>query len=240
MTDTTSAPTTVPPATVITESWLKVHERLVIIAVGALLLLYIYSRGLSAWEAHDQRIASKAAQVVQIDAVNNKDLTAQLTQLKATTDQQNAALNLKIQSELTQLQKQQQQDAAATQQQILDRWKLLLPLKPGAVTAVNGVDQLTPDAANQTVQALEQIPILQSEVHDLNTKILADDAIIGKQDDLIVGLDKQILDETAKNAADVKLLNVKVRHAWMSGFKWGLITGVVGAEVLRTMITKQP
>jgi hypothetical protein len=219
--------------------WIKSHEKLVIIAVGAFLLLHFYDRGLTAWEAYDKRNATQAAVKVQTDTTINKDLTDQLSKMKADADKRNSEIATEIKQALSGLAKQQSQDAQATQQQIVDRWKLLLPMKPNAVQTNGTVDSITVEAANQTVQALEQIPVLQTEVSDLNAKILIDDGIIGTQDSLIVGLNKQIIDEKASHVADVNLEKVKAKKSFIKGLKIGIVVGIVGTEAIR-ILTGRP
>jgi|SRR5665213_512949 len=213
-------------------AWFKAHERLIFIAVGAYLLIHFYDRGLSAWQQHDQRVSTVAATQVTTDTTTNKALADQLAQMKAAADTRDAALDAEIKQAAINLQRQQAVDAQSTQQQILDRWKLLLPLKPGAVQQTGGGDVLTPEAANQTVQALEKIPVLEAQVVDLNSKILIDDQIIGKQDDLITGLNTQLVDEKKSHVADVNLEKVKAKKSFMHGLKIGIIIGAVGTEAI--------
>lgn len=219
-------------------TWFKAHEKFFVIAVGAYLLLHFYDRGLSAWQQHDQRVSTATATQVQSDANSNKDLTDQLAQAKAQADASFNALDNDIKQATLNLQKQQAADAVSTQQQILDRWKLLLPLKPGAVQTNGGSDVLTAEAANQTVQALEQVPVLQTQVTDLNSKILIDDGIIGKQDDLITGLNKQLVDEHMSHIADVNLEKVKAKKSFVKGLKIGFVAGVVFVEGIHLALRK--
>ena len=213
--------------------FIKAHERLIIIVLAAF-LLYRTGQGIeNAYLHRDDKKSIQAAALVTVDATSNKALTDQLQQLKQDADLKNNQLTQDIAAKLTALQQQQQQDSQATQQQIVDRWKLLQPMKPGAVTATGSIDQITPEAAQQTVTALEQIPVLKTEVADLNTRLLIDDQIIGKQDELITGLNKQIIDEKQSHTADVNLEKAKSRHSWFNGFKWGIVVGAVGTEAVR-------
>ena len=213
--------------------FIKAHERLIVIVLAAF-LLYRTGQGIeNAYLHRDTQKAQQAAQVVTVDTTANKQLTDQLQQMRQDSQTRTDQLNQDIAAKLYALQKQQQQDMQATQQQILDRWKLLLPMKPGAVQSNNGTDQITPEAATATVTALEQIPVLKTEVADLNAKILVDDGIIGAQDSLIVGLNKQIVDEKASHQADVNLEKAKSKHSWFKGFKWGVVVGAVGTEAVR-------
>lgn len=238
-TNVQTAPTQANPSLLTSYlTWFKAHEKFFVIAVGAYLLLHFYDRGLSAWQQHDQKVSTVAATQVTTDTTVNKELTDQLAQMKVTADTRNAQIDTEIKQALSNLQKQQVLDSASTQQQILDRWKLLLPLKPGAVQANGTNDVLTAEAANQTVQALEQIPVLQTQVGDLNSKILIDDGIIGKQDDLIVGLNTQLVDEKKSHTADVNLEKVKAKKSFVKGLKIGFVAGAVFVEGIHLALRK--
>jgi hypothetical protein len=213
-------------------TWLKAHEKLLIIAAGAFLLVHFYDKGLDVWQQHDQRVSTVAAAQVTTDSTANKALANQLAQMKTDADTRNSQLDAEIRQKITGLQKQQTLDVQSTQAQILARWQALLPMKPGAVQQSGTNDILTPDAANQTVQALERIPVLDAQVTDLNLKILIDDQVIGKQDSLIVGLNTQLVDERTSHVADVNLEKVKAKKSFMKGLKIGIIIGVVGTEAI--------
>jgi hypothetical protein len=219
-------------------AWFKLHERLIFIAVGAYLLMHFYDRGLSVWQQHDQKVATTAAGQVTTDTTANKALTDQLAQMKADADTRNAQIDAEIKQATLNLQKQQAIDAQSTQQEIIARWTALLPLKPGAVQQTNGNDVLTPDAANQTVQALEKIPVLEAQVTDLNSKILIDDQVIGKQDDLITGLNKQLVDEHTSHVADVNLEKVKAKKSFIKGLKIGFVAGAAVVEAIHLALGK--
>lgn len=230
---TTPAPITTAPPVAAPTGWLKTHERLIIIVIVAF-VMYRAGQGIeNMWIRHDDHIAAAATVKVVDDTATNKSVADQLAELKASDQAQTAALNSKLQDAVSALAKQQAQDSAATQQQILDRWKLLVPIKPGSIQSSGNTDTITPDAATQTVQALETIPVLESQVSDLNAKLLIDDGIIGKQDDLIVGLNKQIVDEKASHVADVNLEKAKARKSFLRGFKYGFVAGAAVVEAIR-------
>jgi len=214
-------------------TFIKAHEKLITIVLASF-LLYRTGQGIeNVLLRKNEQKAQQAAAVVTNDAATNKVLSDQLAQVKAQTQQQNDKLNQDIAAKLDQLKKQQAVNAQATQQQILDRWKLLVPMKPGAVQVNGVVDQITPDTATKTVQALEQIPVLQSDIQDLNQELVSDAVVIVKQSDLITGLNTQLVDEKKSHVADVNVLKQKSRTSWLHGFKWGVIVGAVGTEVIR-------
>lgn len=219
--------------TTVWANFIKAHERLLIICISAFLLFKAGQGIENIVLRHDEKISNQAAVKVTVDTTTNKTLTDELAAAKSDQAVQDAKINASVNAALAQLKAQQQQDSQATQQQILDRWKLLLPMKPGAIVSSGVDDTITSEAANQTVQALEQIPVLQNEVSSLNAKLLTDDGIIVKQDDLIIGLNKQIVDEKASHIADVNLEKAKARHSFWKGMKIGVVIGAVGGELIR-------
>jgi hypothetical protein len=223
------------------EKWItfiKAHERLIVICIVAFVLFRAGQGIENMFVRYDDHKAQQAASQVVTDTNANKTLTDQIAQLKADSEQHNLVIDQEIKTAISGLAKQQQIDSQATQQQILDRWKLLLPLKPGAVQSNGNTDTITPEAATQTVQALEEIPALKLQVSDLSAKLITDDGIIGAQDSLIVGLNKQIVDEKASREADVKLEKAKAKRSWFRGFKVGIIVGSVGTEAIRVWAGK--
>src|SRR6267142_4514926 len=121
-------------------TFIKSHEKLIIIALAGF-LLYRTGQGIdNAWIRHEDHQATQAHTAVVTDTQTNKDLSTNLEQLRQDAAKQTALLNGEIEQKLSALEKQQKQDSQATQQQILDRWKVLLPLKPGAVQSNQQTD----------------------------------------------------------------------------------------------------
>jgi small-conductance mechanosensitive channel len=228
------------PSWIATEiTWIKAHEKLLIAALAAF-LLFKTGQGIEhIVVSRDQRAATIAANTVAQDPSANKTLTDQLATMKAAVDAQTAKLNASIASSNAALAVQQKKDAASTPSRIDARWQGLLPLKPGSVTELSpNTTSVTNDAANQTVQALEQIPVLESEINSLTSEVAAQAGEISKQNDLIVGLSKQIIDETAKDTADVKLEKAKAKKSFWKGLKIGIVIGAVGTEAVRIWVGK--
>jgi ABC-type nickel/cobalt efflux system permease component RcnA len=213
--------------------FIKAHEKLIIIVL-ACFLLYRTGQGIeNAWIRHDDKIATQAATAVTADTATNKQLSDQLAQVKTQQQAQNLQLTADITAKLAALQAQQKRDQLATQQQIIDRWKLLQPMQPGALQASGQNDVITPQAAAETVQQLEQIPVLKSEIQDQSQQITNDALVIVRQSDLIAGLNVQIVDEKKSHTADMNLEKAKSKRSWLRGFKWGLVVGAVGTEAVR-------
>lgn len=215
-------------------TWIKAHETLLIILVASF-LLYRTGQGVeNLLIRRDEAGSQKATVTVQTDQSANDANQKVLDQLKSSADAQSRLLNQQIELQQKALAGQVKKDQSSTPSQIDTRWQQLLPLKPGSVTELDPANtKLTNDSANQTVQALEQIPVLQSQITSLTSELISDQKVIIQQNTVIVGLNKQILDEQVKDIADVKLEKAKARKSFLKGFKIGVIVGVISGEAVR-------
>lgn len=235
--ETTSTPK--PSWTASEIAWIKAHERLLIFAVSAFLLFRAGQGIENIILKHDSKAATQSAVVVNQDAVSNKALTDQLAQMKASVDSQTSQINASIATSKAALLAQQKKDALSTPSEINARWQGLLPLRPGSIIQLTpDTTFITNDAANQTVQALEQIPVLQSNITYLTQEINAQGNEISKQSDLIAGLNKQIVDETEKDKVDSSLAKAQGRKSFLRGLKIGFIAGAVSIEAIRILAGK--
>jgi hypothetical protein len=237
----TPAPIQVPPVVAPMQHWvttwgsfIKAHEKLLIIILASFLLFRAGQGIENIILKHDSKVATQAATVVKTDEVSNKALADQLSQMKSDAAKQTAILNNQISSLQSALVKQKAKDAISTPTEIDSRWQELLPLKPGSITSIDqSTTGVTNEAANQTVQALEEIPVLKVQVANLTTELGTDQKIIIQQDNTITGLNTQIVDEKSSHVADVKLEKDKAKKSFWKGFKVGLIVGAVGVEAVR-------
>lgn len=215
-------------------AWVKAHEKLLILVLAAF-LLYRTGQGIeNVILKRESIIANQAAVTVKSDDAANTAGQKLLDQMKTAADAQTKTLNDLITKSKAAYTDQIKKDASATPSQIDARWQQLLPMKPGAVKSIDQeTTGISNDAANQTVQALEQIPVLQTQVISLTTELDADQKVIIQQDGVIVGLNKEIVDEKAQDVADVKLEKAKSKHSFWKGFKYGVVIGVVGTEAIR-------
>lgn len=233
---TTPTPAPVAPVTWITHytAWIKAHEKLLIILL-ATFLLYRGGQGVeNLILKHDAKTATQAAIVVQQDTTSNKALLDQLAQMKADAAVQQKTINASLALAQSALAAQQKKDAASTPTEINARWQILLPMKPGSVKSIDSsTTAITNDAANLTVQALEEIAPLRNQVVGLTAELSIDQGIINQQDNTIAGLNKQIVDEKASHVADVNLEKVKAKRSFWRGFKYGVVVGIVAIEAVR-------
>lgn len=215
-------------------TFIKAHEKLLIILIASFLLFKAGQGIENIILKHDSKSATQAATLVQQDEKSNKEFQSQLARMKADADKQAASLDNQIHNLEIALKKQKQKDAASTPTEINTRWEELLPLRPGSIISIDpSTTGVTNEAANLTVQALEELPVLLVKVVNLTTELEEDKKIIVQQDNVITGLNKQIVDEKTSHIADVKVEKDKGKHAFWKGLKIGIVIGAVGTEVVR-------
>jgi small-conductance mechanosensitive channel len=215
-------------------TWLKAHEKLLIVGVTAFVIFHLGSKGLDAWVSHDKQNSSTTAQVVVQDDAATKTLVSQVNALQATVSAQNSALKAVVTASQAAVKKQQATDATLSPNDLAARVSKLLDVPPAEVTAVpTGDIDLQPPAAVIDVQQLELVPALQGQVAAQSTIITNDNTVIAKQGDLINQLTKDVSDAKAQDAADVKTLTAEKKKSWMNGFKWGAIAGVTLGIIVR-------
>lgn len=239
------ATTPTPPITVnvaSAQSWLVQHERLILIVLGLVLTGWLGTKWISHLETVDQQKAAVTQQQLTDQKTADAQLAAQVqqtdTQLKdlaAQVMQQNAQLASAITQRNTALVTQQTADQNMTNPQVAQRWQQVVPnVAPNSVTATQtGVD-VTQEAARATVANLEQIPVLQKNVADLQTE----NDNITKQLDVsstlnsqmatqVGGLNLQIRDQEIACKTQVTALNAAARKSKLKWFAAGFVSGFV-------------
>lgn len=240
-------------------TWLLDHEKLLITAIIALVVIFGYFKITSIIADHDAA-ALKAAQVVaQQQADLNAALAKQATlnaaqiaddkaQLQVLTDRltaQNAQLvnaNTALAAALT---KQQKTDATLPVPDLVNRWAQLTPGSnfAGAIGSGNNVT-VTPANAVATVQQLEKVPVLTQQLANETTEKTNDDQLINQQNksifDLnnqvgtlnnsVVGLNKTIKDNDSVCQLQIKTINDNARKSKLKWFGAGFVLGFVARE----------
>ena len=203
-------------------TWLKAHEKIVLIAVAAFLAFHMYSKGLDAWVQHDQRNATAAN-------TQAKSLETQLATLQAQNVQLSARIDQAMQQRAIQTVIQKKADdnlepvalAARIQTQLgVGRVKYDTSTMP-----VVGELVFSNDASHKVARDEDDLQQAKADVVDLNTKLISCQGVN------VVG-DKALTAEKTAHADDVKLLKAEAHRSWLRGFKWGVITGFVGGLVI--------
>lgn len=225
-------------------SFAKLHEKLIAVVVGGLLLWGVTGKIQDAIVAHDQKVyaarsadlqAQVAANAVQAQTVAK--LAADNAALAQTVKTQNAqleAINAKLSAALTQ---QRQTDAVLPSPELAQRATVLAHLTPDAIAPVVGSDGFVVERLGlvSIVQELEAVPVLTQQVGNLQTEKGNLEKQIASQSELVTGLNNQVTglqSEIAKagaaNKAEVALVKAQ---ATKSKRKWFVIGFVAGLAV---------
>jgi multidrug efflux pump subunit AcrA (membrane-fusion protein) len=240
-----SAPTTPTTTTLTTEiakaeSWLKTHERLIIVTLAILAGLYIGTKVLDNAATRDRAAATQAAQVltqqqavnqqlatqIAIATKNNQDLVLQLTQ-------QNAILQTQQTQRTVVLQQQVAVDKALPMPDLGNRWTYLASLKQGDLAATTAGITVTPQGALDTVTKLEQLPVAQSNLEDvtkqrdnLNTELGSTTDLNSKLVTQVDGLKTEAIDKDKSCKADIASVKADARKGKLKSFLYGAGVGV--------------
>lgn len=214
--------------------FIRAHEKLTIIVILTVLSFHFFSKGISAWEEHDKRQASIAQQQITAQAAANKvteqqlaDLRAQLASVTAQAEAvKTAAHNTTV--------KQQQLDQTLPLVDVANRWAILIGLDPSNFVATpDNKINVSEQASRQTIQKLESIPELITDVSQTNNELKACQALSSKQDEDIKGLTAQVANVEKARVEDAKVAKAAQKKSWTKGFKWGYAAGIGTAVVIK-------
>jgi hypothetical protein len=217
------------------------HERIVCLA---LVLAFGYF-GVSKYYDHEATVksaqATAAAQIAVADHTNSLALASQAQQiaqqyavLVQTLSAQNASLNAAMAQRAVTQKAQVVTDSNLPMAGVADRWAVLIPtVQPS--TPITGGISLTETQAHDTLNYMEQVPLLQANLAD-ETKIAGDYLQEVQKSDLlnadlnaqVTGLQKENTDLVAKDVADVKACKAEGRKNSIKWFKRGFIAGFLG------------
>jgi hypothetical protein len=215
-------------------TWIKTHEKLIIIAALVLFGLHVYDSARQAWVDHDKRLADQAREAAQISSLQSIQVQEQLADLKKQVDAANASLKASEIQRSIDTQKQKQADDALAGQQLAARLQALLAVMPQDVTWSPTQGNLTFSllAAHTVADVVDDKNKLTADVQGLQTELKNDESVLAKQTDAIVSGNIALADEKKSHEKDINLLNVEMKTQWRKGFKWGIIVGVIGTVIV--------
>lgn len=235
-------------------TFIQKHERFLLITFALLLVLFLGSK----WLDHSADVADAKYAVAQQELVLAKQSAAQSAEnakaaveqaqsikdsyqsLVQTLEKQNAALAASISSRNSDLKRQQASDASLSIPDLANRWKGLLALG-NDVLLPSGSGVLVSEAGvRATVTALEEIPVLKSNIVDLNNVIVNKDTelnkantviaslgtAVNKQQEQINGLNTQIVASDNAHKKEVTKLKADARKSKVKIFFLGVLTGI--------------
>lgn len=229
------------PAVIKTDlTWLQKHERLVLAVLGGAILWLAIGKIDTLIINHDaanlhqaQVVADKQEQINYNLAKQAEQQAAQYKALAEQVTKQNAALeSANVQLSLA-LSKQQKTDATLPPTELAQRWNTLVPTAIATVTP-SGI-AVPQSGAIATVQELEKVPVLSSQLENERTNYENDEQLLvaakGMNDTLytqIDGLKLQLTDDAKvckAQVAEVKAQARKSKRTWLTiGYVAGIAT----------------
>src|SRR5271156_2992974 len=256
----TIAPTTGSTPGII-RTFLLDHEKLIICVLAAVILWWGYGKYAQIRSDHDAAQLKQAQVVAQQQADQNAALAKQAAanatqiaddkaQLQVLTDRltsQNQQLVNANTALATALTKQQKTDASLPVPDLVNRWAQLAPGSnfSGAIGSGNNVT-VTPSNALATVQQLEKVPVLTTQLANETVEKTNDDQLISQQNksisDLnnqvgtlnasVVGLNKQIVDNASTCADQIKVVKAEAAKSKRRWFVIGYIAGFLTRQFI--------
>jgi hypothetical protein len=221
------------------EAFVKAHEKLILIATVAGVLLaggiavsnrvheYLDDKHTEAQTQANNQIAQQAEQ--------NKALAAQVALMQAQYTQMTQTLEKAITAQKQVVVIQQKKDDAMPPVELSKRWEDLVQVPTGSITPqTDGKIGVSVDAAHKTVSQLEVVPQLKSEVAGVRQELGACNTLVAKKEEQITGINKSLQDEKDGRAADAKVAKDKERKSFWKGFKTGVgvVVGIVAGALI--------
>jgi len=238
------------PTVASNQTWLQKHERLIIWILCIVLGYFVVDKGLSIVSSYEQHKAQQANTVLNTQkTTTDTDLEQAKAQLVvyenalAEATKENATLAAAIASRNQIETAQQKTDATLQPSQLATRWQGLVN-NTGIRASASGY-AVTDTAAIDTVQQLEQIPVLTQNVADeakeisgLQTAVDSTNTLVLDGKNTITSLQSEVQDESKACSTQVTALQSQITKAkfasiwekakWFgAGFVTGFVTGVL-------------
>jgi hypothetical protein len=226
-----------------TESWLKQHEKLIIVVLILLSSIFVVNKGFNIIDKHWVDKTKAAQTTLQTQENTNKTLAEQVQ--SATENYQNQVAALTAQNQILEngivsrdsgLKVQQLKDQSDTIQQLTNRVNQLET--QGNAVVSNGGITLDATQAKETVTDLENVPVLKKDLADTNTELTdrqyelqLSSALVKNQAALITGLDNQLADQTKECKDEVSTIKAQARKSKFKWFGAGVIVGFIAGHV---------
>lgn len=241
---------TAAPAAAVTpttlKTFLKLHETLIIFIVGFALIWFVSGRVEDILAAHDNaKLATTQAtltaqtitnqQTAVIVAQQAADYKALATKLQA----QDAALaqaNVALTQALT---KQQLANNSLTIPELQTRWTQLVPT--AGLGTSNGQTVISDAGAHATVNELEKVPVLTTELSNEKTSNANTSALLAASNGQVVtlnsqigGLNLQLADSSKVCKAQIAVTKAEARKSKRRWFVVGFIAGFASRQAIKS------
>lgn len=240
----------VVPASMVTETWLKAHERIVIVC----LVLFFGSLGLHHFLFNQAAAATQRATIAEAALASQKSLDAQNASTVAQVQSQyqsivqsltaqNASLAANVAQRQVTLVTRQTENATLPPTDLAKRLQVLTGVQDADISADTTGLKLTPIGALTTVNLLETLPVLQANLADTKADLGTTQAALGAANTVIAAQGTQI---TGLNAtlvtqakADKAELDAAKKRGRLQSFRWfvrgffvGTVAGVFAGHAL--------
>jgi hypothetical protein len=234
-------------STSVTQSWLKTHERIIIVFMILVCGTYGFNHWLDRTSTKDSAKAVASEQIATSQAAANKLLTTQLAQQTALFEQeknahaQEVARIVAAMASRNVVTKQAVAVAVApkTPSQAVSDLSTAYTLPVAVVPTDTGADVPTADLQQFTAIKIEH-DALQSDVLDLQTQVTSDNQQISADSSLVTGLQTQVTglnaqvkDNDVACKAEVTASKAQARRSKGHWFLLGVVTGFIGRSFLK-------
>ena len=227
-------------------TYVKAHERLVLAGIAAVLLWFAVGHVESIIAAHDNANLTQAKVVAQSQADKTAALAAQVEQqsaqyqaLATKLDAQNAALVAANTQLATALAQRQKTDATLPPSGLAERWHQLVPQVTTSDVSAGQMTVNTP-GVSATVQQLEQVPVLSTQLGNERTQLESTQKLLGLSQNETTTLSSevgslrvQITDNAKVCDARVKVESDKVHKARRRWFVIGYVAGFLSRQYIK-------
>jgi hypothetical protein len=207
-------------------TWVKAHEKLLIVVIVVLAGLHFWSVGVNEWEKHEQRqftamqnqLAADKTAAAQADADRTAAATAAaadkaaMQQVLTTVQAQNASLIAAINARDKATASQQQVDLHASISDLSTRFSALVPGVQATDMAISKDGKTVTvgtDTAEKTVAQLELVPGLQADLKDTQSQITGLNSEIKSLQTFNTALETEV----ATDDKEIGLLNKELADA---------------------------
>ena len=219
-------------------TFVKGHEKLLIILILAIATLRLADKGFNAYGQHlANNVKTDNTAIAQIEK-QNADNAALLAKAIDTMNQRVTADEAIIAKAKTTIIVQQQKNNAMTTPQLDTHWEQdLLKLPAGNITAnTDGTSTVSQDAAHKTVNALDTIQPITDQLGARSDELTQCTTVRTQQATQITGLTTDIAAEKKGRDDDAKQAKHDIHAAWLRGFKWGYGAGVATVIVIKAVL----
>lgn len=231
-------------------SWLKAHERIIITALVLTAGSWFGDHWLNNVAAKDKQTATIAAEQLQVQQQKDNQIASEVTSLQqqyqavvSELSQKDQQLDVAMTDRTSGLEQQQTEDKVMPLPELGSRWATLAGLAPSDISATAAGIAVTQTGALDTVDKLEQVPVLTQNLSDEKAVATNQAQELEKANTLIGGLNQQVSGLTLTVADDkkactaeiasVKAADNKAKSRWFKfGFIGGFITGFISGHKL--------